>query len=59
MLVTDAQFPVLKLTANAIPVLKNEEKVWMKVPEQKKVVQEDYSEELFQVLRELRKEIAD
>ncbi|GAA0455605.1 DNA helicase RecQ [Alkalibacillus silvisoli] len=57
--VTDAQFPVLKLTANAIPVLKNEEKVWMKVPEQKKAVQAGYSEELFQALRELRKEIAD
>ncbi|MDV2581654.1 DNA helicase RecQ [Alkalibacillus haloalkaliphilus] len=57
--ITDAQFPVLKLTANAIPVLKNEEKVWMKVPEQKKTVQAGYSEELFQQLRELRKEIAD
>lgn len=57
--VSDAQFPVLKLTSQATDVLKNEKQVWMKRPEQAKPVELTFSEELFQTLRNLRKTIAD
>ncbi|WP_027964090.1 DNA helicase RecQ [Halalkalibacillus halophilus] len=57
--ITDAQFPVLKLTKMSVAVLKNEELVYMKVQETKKPLETSFSEEVFQALRELRKSIAD
>ncbi|PKR77165.1 DNA helicase RecQ [Halalkalibacillus sediminis] len=56
--ITDAQFPVLKLTPRSINILKDQEKVWMKVRDEKREVSSSYSEELFQILRGLRKSIA-
>ncbi len=52
----DGQFPVVKLRENAVAVLKNEEKVYQKVEKKKEKVTEDDS--LFEILRNLRKEIS-
>ncbi|MGO4886854.1 DNA helicase RecQ [Anaerobacillus sp. MEB173] len=49
-------YPVLRLTERAVSVLKGEEQVFRKEQIVKKVIQED--NEIFEVLRDLRKEIA-
>lgn len=54
--VTEAQYPVVKLMQKAVPVLKGQEKVFMKINKPKKKVEE--GNKLFILLRELRKEIA-
>ncbi|RPF50380.1 DNA helicase RecQ [Aquisalibacillus elongatus] len=59
LIITDHKFPVLKLTPQAINVLKGEEQVWIQAQEKPHKVQADYSEELFENLRKLRKTIAD
>ncbi|GEL09197.1 DNA helicase RecQ [Salisediminibacterium halotolerans] len=51
------QYPVLKLTEHALPVLKNEEKVMRKQTVQPKKITED--DPLFDMLRELRSQLAD
>lgn len=52
---TEGQYPMAKLTAKALSVLKNEEKVWQKVlrPREGKA-----DNTLFELLRQLRKEIS-
>jgi ATP-dependent DNA helicase RecQ len=53
----EGQYPVIRLSANALPVLKNTEKVLLKV-QKKQPVSELKDTSLFAVLRALRKEIA-
>lgn len=54
---TDSEYPVVRLTAKAAPVLKGQAKVWQKVPRRPQKITADNS--LFEILRALRKEIAD
>lgn len=54
---TDSEYPVVKLAGKATPVLKGQAKVWQKVPRRPQKLAADNS--LFEVLRALRKEIAD
>lgn len=56
---TDGKYPVVKLTANAIPVLKGTEKISMKIAAAPKAVDSQGNDELFSQLRLLRKTIAD
>lgn len=56
MRITDGQYPVVKLNEKAIFVLKNKEKVFMKINKVKQKVIVDNS--LLQALKELRKSIA-
>lgn len=53
---TEGQYPVVKIRPKAISVLKGECKVWQRI--QKKQVQSEADESLFELLRALRKEIA-
>jgi len=54
---TDSEYPVVKLAPKAGPVLKGQAKVWQKVPRRPQKLAADNS--LFEVLRALRKQIAD
>lgn len=54
---TDSEYPVVKLAGKATAVLKGQAKVWQKVPRRPQKITVDNS--LFEVLRALRKEIAD
>lgn len=54
---TDSEYPVVKMTNNGITVLKGNAKVWQKVPKRPQPTAADNS--LFEILRVLRKEIAD
>ncbi|MGD8188894.1 DNA helicase RecQ [Brevibacillus ginsengisoli] len=54
--VTESQYPVLMVTEKALPVLKGEEQVWQKI--QLRPVQREADDELFERLRELRKELS-
>lgn len=54
---TDSEYPVVKLAPKGIAVLKNQTKVWQKVPTRAKKITTDNS--LFDLLRSLRKQIAD
>lgn len=53
---TEGQYPVVKLTPSAWAVLKGEQKVWQKMPDQPRQLQSASS--LFKLLRELRRQIA-
>lgn len=53
---TEGQYPVVKIRPKAIPVLKGAGEVWQRI--QKKQVQPEADESLFELLRALRKEIA-
>jgi ATP-dependent DNA helicase RecQ len=53
---TEEAYPVIKLTNKSLPVLKNNEKVYMKLKVSK--VKHQESEKLFEILKQLRKEIA-
>lgn len=55
---TEGQYPIVKLKAKAHPVLKGEEKVFQKLERKIEEVQE-VDDSLFEVLRRLRKEIAE
>lgn len=55
---TEGQYPVVKLRAKSGPVLKGEEKVFQKLERKIEEVQ-DTENSLFEVLRSLRKEIAE
>jgi ATP-dependent DNA helicase RecQ len=57
LLLTDGQFPVVRLKDKAVAVLKNEEKVYQKVEKKKAKVARDTG--LFEILRSLRKEISE
>ena len=54
---TDNEYPVVRLANKATAVLKGQAKVWQKVPRRPQQLAVDDS--LFQILRALRKEIAD
>ena len=54
---TDSEYPVVRLTNKATPVLRGQEQVWQKVPRRPQKLAPDNS--LFDILRALRKEIAD
>ncbi|MCQ6273476.1 DNA helicase RecQ [Bacillus sp. V3B] len=58
---TDGKYPVVKVTPNAIPVLKGQENIWMKKTLTPVTIAEESEEnrELFEILRMLRKELAD
>lgn len=57
---TDGKYPVVQLTEKCIPVLKGEVSVWMKKSKSpvKEVLNVEENEELFEVLRGLRKQFA-
>lgn len=55
MIMTNDEFPVVKLNKKAISVLKNKKKVYRNIIEDKEVV---VREELFERLKDLRREIA-
>ena len=57
LLLTDGQYPVVRLKDKAVAVLKNEEKVYQKVEKKKTKVTRDTG--LFEMLRSLRKEISE
>jgi len=57
LIVAGGQYPVLKLSPKAVPVLKGEEKVYQLLLPQKVVIITDV-ERIFQSLRALRREIA-
>lgn len=54
---TDSEYPVVRLASKATPVLKGQAKVLQKVPRRPQKLAPDNS--LFEILRALRKEIAD
>ena len=58
---TDGKYPVVKVTPNALPVLKGQENIWMKKTVSPIILTEESEEnlELFEILRVLRKELAD
>ncbi|MRH44038.1 DNA helicase RecQ [Aquibacillus halophilus] len=55
----EERFPILKLTKEAEAVLKGQKQIWMFTGSVKRSVETDYKEELFEELRQLRKQIAD
>ena len=61
LLLTGGQFPVVKLTNKSVAVLKGTEKVWMKKAPLKVIKREDETadQQLFEILRVLRKRLAD
>jgi len=54
---TDSEYPVVRLASKATPVLRGQAQVWQKVPLRPQKLAVDNS--LFEILRALRKEIAD
>ncbi|GLB58418.1 DNA helicase RecQ [Cytobacillus sp. NCCP-133] len=56
---TDGKYPTVKLSANSLPVLKGQEKIAMKIKEPDAVQETEGNSELFEVLRALRKKLAD
>ncbi|MBM7580949.1 DNA helicase RecQ [Jeotgalibacillus terrae] len=52
------QYPILKLTQDALPVLKGEQEVWLKSGFQLHQQQADYDEPLFEQLRQVRSSLA-
>lgn len=54
----DGKYPTLKLNQQSVDVLKGEQKVWMYTATIPTHQEDDYAEELFQLLREKRKQIA-
>lgn len=57
LMLSDGQFPVVKLKDKAVSVLKNKEKVYQKVEKKKAKAVKDAG--LFEILRSLRKEISE
>ena len=55
--VTESKYPVVMLGEKAIPVLKGEEKVWQKIV-MRPMKQEESDDDLFEQLRQLRKEMS-
>ena len=56
--IQDAKFPTLKLTPLAYDVLTGKAEVWVKVKAKEAAKRADINEELFDILRSLRKQIA-
>lgn len=53
---TESEYPVVKLTSQAIPVLRSETRVWQRVIKER---QREADDSLFEVLRQLRRAIAE
>lgn len=56
---TDGKYPTVRLSASAVPVLKGQKRLFMKISEPVPVQETDENIELFDMLRKLRKKIAD
>ncbi len=56
---TDGKYPTVRLSASAVPVLKGQKRLFMKISEPVPVQETDENIELFEMLRKLRKKIAD
>lgn len=54
---TEGQYPIIKISSKAVPVLKGETKVWQRI--HKKQVKQEESQGLFELLRALRKKISE
>ncbi|MED3571385.1 DNA helicase RecQ [Cytobacillus praedii] len=59
LLLTDSKYPVVKLSEKSLPVLKQQEQLYMKTTIQASDTAVDENSELFAVLRTLRKKLAD
>jgi ATP-dependent DNA helicase RecQ len=59
LLAEEGKFPILRLNQKSLAILKGEIPVYMQVVKVEKKVAEDYNVELFELLREERKKIAD
>ncbi|MCT2538241.1 DNA helicase RecQ [Aquibacillus koreensis] len=57
--VGDSKYPILQLTKEAESVLKGQRQIWMQTSTVKQTEETDYEQELFESLRQLRKQIAD
>ncbi len=57
LFLTEGQYPIVKLTKNAIPVLKGQEKIMHKVMKKPAVVNTD--SDLFAILRSIRKSLSE
>ncbi|WP_256814826.1 DNA helicase RecQ [Cytobacillus sp. Bac17] len=56
---TDGKYPTVRLSASAVPVLKGQKRLFMKISEPVPVQETDENIELFEMLRKLRKKFAD
>ncbi|MBN8200764.1 DNA helicase RecQ [Bacillus sp. NTK034] len=56
---TDGKYPTVKLSASAVPVLKGQKRLFMKISEPVRIQETEENNELFEMLRKLRKVIAD
>ncbi|MBS4191513.1 DNA helicase RecQ [Bacillus sp. FJAT-49705] len=56
---TDSKYPIVKLTENALPVLKKQEQIYMKMTIHAPAFEREENSDLFTVLRSLRKKLAD
>ncbi|WP_102274348.1 DNA helicase RecQ [Cytobacillus massiliigabonensis] len=59
LLLTDSQYPVIKLSEKSLPVLKQQEKLYMKTTIHASVTANEENSDLFATLRALRKKLAD
>lgn len=59
LVLTDSKYPVVKLAEKSLPVLKQQEKLFMKTTVQDAAVAAEENSDLFAVLRSLRKKLAD
>ncbi|QED48837.1 DNA helicase RecQ [Cytobacillus dafuensis] len=56
---TDSKYPIVKLTENALPVLKKQEQIYMKMTIHSSAIEREENSDLFTILRSLRKKLAD
>ncbi|WP_436373157.1 DNA helicase RecQ [Cytobacillus sp. BC1816] len=59
LVLTDGKYPTVRLSASVVPVLKGQKKLFMKISEPVPVQETEENNELFEMLRKLRKKIAD
>ncbi|MFE8696931.1 DNA helicase RecQ [Cytobacillus sp. FJAT-53684] len=59
LILTDSKYPVVKLSEKSLPVLKQQEKLYMKISIQAPVSEVEENSDLFAILRALRKKLAD
>ncbi|KON86832.1 ATP-dependent DNA helicase [Sporosarcina globispora] len=59
LILTDGKYPTVKLSAKAVPVLKGQKRIYMKINEPGPVQETEENNELFEMLRKLRKKISD
>lgn len=59
LILTDGKYPTVRLSASAVPVLKGQKRLSMKINVPVPVQDTEENNELFEMLRKLRKKIAD